>query len=85
MILRVNINTEYEAQSFLVETEDIEDDTVREVVEFVANNPEGTKKFNSFLKTVNGKIIQQGYAINEEMRNAQIQKPNNTVYVDTVV
>lgn len=85
MKVRINVNTEYEAQSYLVETDRIHAPRYREAIEFAAENPNGTKTFSNFVQVVNGEILQDGYAINEDLLNAAIEEDVPNVSVQTTV
>jgi len=85
MKVRVNVNTEYEAQSYLVETDHIRTPEVRKAIEFAVDNPSGTKRFSDFIQVVNGEILQDGYAMNEDLRNAAIGEDAPNVSVQTTV
>ena len=76
MIVRVNVNTEAGGQSYLVETEDIENENVREVIEFIVDNPDfsSKKSFGDFLTVVYGEIIQDGYVLSNALQKVSLEE-----------
>lgn len=85
MKARVNVKTEYEAQSYLVETDRIRTPEVRKAIEFAVENPNGTIRFTNQIQVVNGEILQDGYEMNEDLRNAAIDEDVPNVSVETTV
>lgn len=85
MKVRVNVDTQYEAQSYLVETDDIPTIEVRKAIEFVLENPRGSTTFTNRIQVINGKILQDGYEMMEDLERARIDENVPSVSVETTV
>lgn len=72
MKLRVNISTESAPVSYLVETDNIKSEDLKEALLFTVGSVGKTGHSKSFgrYEVIHGMIIQQGYEMNEELRMA---------------
>lgn len=83
MKARVNVDTEYEAQSYLIETDRIQTPEVRKAIEFAVQNPKGTKRFSNQIQVVSGQILQDGYEMMEDLERARLHEGVPSVSVET--
>jgi hypothetical protein len=82
MKVRINIGTEDEPQSYLVDTDQIQDKDIRETIDFVIDNPNGTKQIGRFFVSY-GTIIQQGYDFNNALHDIALEEEYPELYVIT--
>lgn len=75
MIVRVNIATEAGGESYLVDTDDIQNDNVKNAIEYLVekdNTEMGSKKFGDYITVVYGELIQDGYVVSNELNDIAI-------------
>lgn len=88
MLVRVNIATESGGQTYLVDTEDIENDNVREAVEYmVEKDPKemGRKQFGEYITVAWGEIVQEGYVASNALHEVALDEDVPQVSVVTSI
>jgi hypothetical protein len=67
MLVRVNIATEAGGETYLVNTDDIDDQNVHDAIIHAINYPRSTSKEFGNITVTYGELIQRGYEINNAL------------------
>ena len=85
MQIRVNLQTEAEAQSYLIDTDDITDTDLRDAIDFCLQAPGQIGHMGKFgpYEVIHGSIMQTGYAMNDELQRIAVGEDIPEIYVST--